>query len=388
MLFELNEEKNRVEKEIERKNFKDLKMGERDNLQEIIANNPKILGEDLLIIQKEFHDFDDTNERLDLLALDKSGNLVIIENKLDDSGKDVTWQIIKYSSYVSVFTKEDVIKIYQEYLDNKNKNTENNEEKDAEERLRSFFGIDDLEELILNEGDISQRLILVANNFRKEITSSVLWLSKFGLKIQCIKATPFLSGNKTILNMEQIIPVKDIEDYTIGINKKEKEIEVIKEKYKKGNYTEEYHLENVNENVKKWYFELWKIASEKKPELEKNFSKQYLAFKLKREDISKNVPVRRDTNIIKINFNNESFYLSGPHGYNTVERIGYLGKILNKDLSPYFSSISDKEIDYGRIRFKVENEETFKVAKKIINFYLDNLEEELKKRNKKYYLDK
>ena len=26
-----------------------------------------------------------TNERLDLLALDKSGNLVIIENKLDDS---------------------------------------------------------------------------------------------------------------------------------------------------------------------------------------------------------------------------------------------------------------------------------------------------------------
>jgi hypothetical protein len=44
----------------------------------------------MLIIQKEFCGFNDTNERLDLLALDKWGNLVIIENKLDDSGRDVT----------------------------------------------------------------------------------------------------------------------------------------------------------------------------------------------------------------------------------------------------------------------------------------------------------
>jgi len=38
-----------------------------------------------LIIQKEFDGFNDTRERLDLLALDKEGNIVIIENKLDDT---------------------------------------------------------------------------------------------------------------------------------------------------------------------------------------------------------------------------------------------------------------------------------------------------------------
>jgi len=42
-----------------------------------------------LVIQKEFDGFNETNERLDLLALDKQGNIVVIENKLDDSGKDV-----------------------------------------------------------------------------------------------------------------------------------------------------------------------------------------------------------------------------------------------------------------------------------------------------------
>lgn len=53
-------------------------------MQEWIANNPESLDEELLIIQKEFDGFNDTNERLDLLALDKQGNLVVIENKLDD----------------------------------------------------------------------------------------------------------------------------------------------------------------------------------------------------------------------------------------------------------------------------------------------------------------
>lgn len=77
------------------------------------------LGEELLIIQKEFSGFNETNERLDLLALDKLGNLVIIENKLDDSGKDVTWQVIKYASYCSSLTKHDILKIYQDYLGSK-----------------------------------------------------------------------------------------------------------------------------------------------------------------------------------------------------------------------------------------------------------------------------
>ena len=76
---------NKQTKEISEVSFKSCGLKERKDLQEWIANNPNILGDDLLIIQKEFDGFSDTNERLDLLALDKKGNLVIIENKLDDN---------------------------------------------------------------------------------------------------------------------------------------------------------------------------------------------------------------------------------------------------------------------------------------------------------------
>ena len=103
---------------IEKTSFKALNLEERKHLQEWIAKEPSSLGEDLLIIQKEFDGFSDTRERLDLLALDKDGNLVIIENILDDSGRDVTWQAIKYASYCSSLTKQDIIEIYQKYLDN------------------------------------------------------------------------------------------------------------------------------------------------------------------------------------------------------------------------------------------------------------------------------
>ena len=96
--------------------FGELGFSERKNLQEWIAKEPSCLGEELLIIQKEFSGFSDTHERLDILALDKQGSLVLIENKLDDTGRDVTWQALKYALYCSRLSKENVLSIYQEFL--------------------------------------------------------------------------------------------------------------------------------------------------------------------------------------------------------------------------------------------------------------------------------
>ena len=68
-MYIIDKENNSLVK-VEECSFKDLGMSERENLQEWIAKEPSSLGEDLLIIQKEFDGFSDTRERLDLLALD------------------------------------------------------------------------------------------------------------------------------------------------------------------------------------------------------------------------------------------------------------------------------------------------------------------------------
>lgn len=213
--------KNKTTEEIKEITFKEIGLKERKDLQEWIANNPNILGEDLLIIQKEFDGFNDTNERLDLLALDKEGNLVVIENKLDDSGKDVVWQSLKYAGYCSSLKKEDIRSIFQQYLI-KIGTTES-----AETLITDFLNKPDFSEVQLNQ-DLSQRIILVAKEFRKEVTNTVIWARKFGIKIQCIKAIPFIIGDQLIIDTDQIIPVKDIEDIMIGYD--EKSLENIKTK--------------------------------------------------------------------------------------------------------------------------------------------------------------
>lgn len=216
-MYLIEKDKNRITK-LKQTTFSQLKFKEREHLQEWIENNPSALGEELLIIQKEFNGFGETNERLDLLAIDKLGNLVVIENKLDDTGRDVTWQIIKYASYCSSLTKNEIIQIYQDYLGSSH---------DAKERISEFLDGKEIDEITLNQGTNTQRLIMIAANFRKEVTSSVLWLMNFKLRIQCFKVTPFELNEQLFMIVEQILPTKDTEDFTISIaSKTQAEIDV------------------------------------------------------------------------------------------------------------------------------------------------------------------
>ena len=173
-MFKVEISENRLVR-LEKKRFSALNFRERDHLQEWIVGMPDVLGEELLIVQKEFDGFADTRERLDLLALDKEGRLVVIENKLDDSGHDVVWQALKYVAYCSTLKKAEIVKIYQNYLD------QCFDDQDAVTNLIEFLDVEDLDDTVLNAGN-EQRLILVAANFRKEVTATVLWLIGHGVR--------------------------------------------------------------------------------------------------------------------------------------------------------------------------------------------------------------
>jgi hypothetical protein len=215
-MFLIDKQNNRIKSLLKERKFGELGFKERQHLQKWIAESPEILGEPLLVIQQEFDGFNDTNERLDLLALDKEGNIVVIENKLDDTGRDVTWQVLKYASYCSTLTKEHIRKIFQDYLDKKGHGEE------AVAKISEFFSNAEYEEIALNQRQ-TQRIMMVAGNFRKEVTSTALWLLNYKLKIQCFKTSIFSLGDELILDIEQIIPTKDAADYIISMADKTQE---------------------------------------------------------------------------------------------------------------------------------------------------------------------
>lgn len=214
-MFRLDIAKNSIVA-IERKSFASLSYSERKHLQEWIASSPECLGEELLIIEKEFDGFDETRERLDLLAIDKDGQLVVIENKLDDSGRDVVWQALKYASYCSALTRTKIVDIYRGYLQRRGIDD------DPEALLCEFLEIEDIADTLLNPGS-EQRIILIAANFRREVTSTVLWLRNHRIDIRCVRATPYKFDEEVLLNFEQIIPIPEAADFMIGISEKSAE---------------------------------------------------------------------------------------------------------------------------------------------------------------------
>ena len=160
------------------------------------------------------------------MALDKDGNLVVIENKLDDSGRDVTWQALKYTAYVSGLTKTQIVDIYQQYLDRYEGGG------NAATRLCEFMEVDELEETVLNPGN-DQRMIFIAANFRREVTATVLWLLSRGIRAQCFKVTPFAFGEELMVDIKQIIPTPEAADFMIGMSSKENEEKAVQNTQKK-----------------------------------------------------------------------------------------------------------------------------------------------------------
>jgi RecB family endonuclease NucS len=63
--------------------FKETKLKERTDLQRLLREHIEVLDKNLMVLAEEFGE--DSDRRIDLLALDKDANLVVIELKRDDS---------------------------------------------------------------------------------------------------------------------------------------------------------------------------------------------------------------------------------------------------------------------------------------------------------------
>ena len=197
---------------IEEVDFSQLGLRERRDIQEWVAANPSILGDDLLVVGKEFSGFDRTDERLDLLAVDRDGKLVIIELKRDDTGADAHWQAIKYASYLHRATPEHIVAMLASHL--------NVLEAEAEKRLLEHLEADDFTAL-----NNSQRIVLASHRFAPEVTSASLWLNAQASGdnlITCVTLTPFrdVATSSLYIQATTIIPVSGVEEYVINIGSK------------------------------------------------------------------------------------------------------------------------------------------------------------------------
>lgn len=226
MILVVNDDLKTFEK-IDESTFHSLNIWERKHIQEWIRESPEILGEELLVVSIEFDRFSNSNDRLDVLAIDRDGNLVVIELKRDAFAGYADLQAIRYAAMVSSMTIEKLLPYYN-YYQRKHLGVENPTNENSVANLQEFVSDDNFQEL-----SSVPRIILCSEDFSQEITTTVLWLNGNGLDISCVKIKPHKIGDKIAIVPNKIIPIQEAKQYLIEIQQKKEEEKDKKSKYRK-----------------------------------------------------------------------------------------------------------------------------------------------------------
>lgn len=181
---------------------------ERHDLQRLLKLQPEIVSPETLIIAEEFCEWEDSRKRIDLLGIDKQARLVVIELKRDETGSHMELQAIRYASMVSKLTFERAVEIFGQFL------KKNGDSRNAKTELLKFL---DWDESDASDFEPEVRIVLAAAEFSKELTTSVLWLNEWELDIRCVRLKPYKSGDQVFVDVQQIIPLPEAEDYQIRV---------------------------------------------------------------------------------------------------------------------------------------------------------------------------
>ncbi len=191
--------------------FPERGIKERSDLQRLLRAKIEVVAPDVLVISEEFGEWDESKRRIDLLGVDKNGNLVVIELKRDDDGAHMELQAIRYAAMVSSMTFAQAAIVFQTYLDRHAAG------QDAQGQLLDFLGWDEPRE---DDFARDMRIVLVAADFGKELTTTVLWLNERNLDIRCVRMKPYANGDKTLVDVQQIVPLPEAEEYMVRVREK------------------------------------------------------------------------------------------------------------------------------------------------------------------------
>lgn len=196
---------------LEQTSFSTQKIRERNDLQRLLRSQIEIISPDTLVVAEEFGEWEDSRRRIDLLGIDKDANVVVIELKRTEDGGHMELQAIRYAAMISTLTFGRVVDVYARFLESIGS------EADAETALLEFLEWEEVEEDAFAQ---EVRIVLASAEFSKELTTSVIWLNTNGLNIRCVRLKPYSHEGSVLLNVQQVIPLPEAEEYQVNIRMK------------------------------------------------------------------------------------------------------------------------------------------------------------------------
>jgi len=209
------------------KSFSELGIKERD-IEDLLRSHIDLLIEDesLLIVGQQVSNTE--NGRNDLVAIDENGALVLIEIKRDQADckarkESFEFQAIRYAASLATIEKpEDLVELcFERYIE---KHCSEfvldglTAREFAVRRLEEFLDANDIDA----EFNFYQRVFLVASSFERQTESAVSWLIKTGVDISCFQISPIGIKKEIFLNIEKVLPPKNLDDFLVDLSRKRK----------------------------------------------------------------------------------------------------------------------------------------------------------------------
>jgi len=186
---------------------------ERTDLQRLLRDCPEMLDPNLLIISEEFGDWVDSKRRIDLLAIDRQGQVVVVELKRADEESLMDLQAIRYAAMVANMTLRQLVSAFEAYLAKRERSD------DALFTIANHLGVQDVNAVEIVSSN--PRIILVSATFSSELTTSVLWLNEQGLDIVCVRVVPYRVSGHVLVDVSQIIPLPEATQYIVRLREKD-----------------------------------------------------------------------------------------------------------------------------------------------------------------------
>jgi len=181
---------------------------EREHLQEWVLTHPEILGDEVLVVTAEFDRWvtgvgTPTWERLDVLALDRAGRLVLAELKRDRAPDQVMVQALNYAAMASRFSLDELVQVYADHR---------NSDASPEAQLA------ELREWAPNLSDESlspPQIVLVAEDFGPVLTNTAMFLIEQSVDLRLVRVQLYELDGTLAVTTSQILPVPEAEEFMV-----------------------------------------------------------------------------------------------------------------------------------------------------------------------------
>lgn len=174
-------------------------------LEQWICQDLRLVGEDLLLLGKQVETA--YGHAIDVLALDREGNLVILELKRGRTPRDVVAQVLDYASWAHDLSAQEIERLAETYR-----------KRPLEEIFREQFHTDLPESL--NE---EQRLVIVATQLDPQSERIVQFLSsQYGVNLNVVFFDYYRQGDREFVARSWLIAPEEVERKatTVGPSKK------------------------------------------------------------------------------------------------------------------------------------------------------------------------